>query len=166
MLNGDLFSVWVFPVALALHNLEEALWLPGWRAAGGSRLWRRPVSAGEFRFAVAVLTTLALLLAGLTQAAGPASLWHYLLVAYAFAQSLNVLVPHLLLSLATRTYMPGLLTGVSFVWPAAWLLSSRSVGGGQIQLERLLPLAAGFALALLLSIPLLFRIGRRLVGNW
>jgi hypothetical protein len=48
---------WLFPVAITLHNLEEAVWLPAWSNRAGK--WHRPVSPSAFRFAAAVLAALA-----------------------------------------------------------------------------------------------------------
>ena len=48
---------WLFAVAITIHNLEEALWLPGWSQSAGR--WHHPVGAREFRFGVGVLTALA-----------------------------------------------------------------------------------------------------------
>jgi hypothetical protein len=43
-----------FPVAFALHNLEEAIWLPAWSRTAG--VFDPVVGGFEFRFAVLVLT--------------------------------------------------------------------------------------------------------------
>jgi len=48
---------WLFPFAITLHNLEEAIWLPAWSKHAGK--WHRPVSPSAFPFAVAVFTLLA-----------------------------------------------------------------------------------------------------------
>jgi len=47
---------WLFPVAFALHNAEEALFLPLWSQTAGT--YHKPVGRFEFRFAVATLTIL------------------------------------------------------------------------------------------------------------
>jgi hypothetical protein len=48
---------WLFPIAVTPHNLEESIWLRIWSETAAK--WHRPVGAREFRFAKAVLTTLA-----------------------------------------------------------------------------------------------------------
>jgi uncharacterized protein with HXXEE motif len=48
---------WLFVLAVGLHNLEEALWLPAWSERAGR--WCNPVGAREFRFAVVILTAAA-----------------------------------------------------------------------------------------------------------
>jgi Protein of unknown function with HXXEE motif len=49
--------VWMFPLALTLHNLEEAIWLPAWSQHAGP--WELPIAPTEFRVAAILLTTLA-----------------------------------------------------------------------------------------------------------
>lgn len=65
---------WAFPVALTLHNLEEA-WLPGfWQ----SRSWHLPISGTEFRIAVALIAILGYLLTYLSVRDGKKSLGAYI----------------------------------------------------------------------------------------
>jgi hypothetical protein len=47
---------WLFPVVVVLHNMEKAIWFPGWSKRTG--FWRTPVSPGALRFAAAVMTAL------------------------------------------------------------------------------------------------------------
>ena len=49
-----------FCLAITLHNLEEALWLPQWSQIGSA--FQRPVSSNEFHFAVLIITALAYLI--------------------------------------------------------------------------------------------------------
>jgi hypothetical protein len=146
------------PVAVALHNLEEALWLPRWSQTTSGR-WRRPVEPWPFRFAAFVLTLVAFLIAAWTQVRGPGSLPHYLLASYALGQGLNVIVPHAMVTLTTRRYAPGLLTGLLFVVPAASALLLRSLPSGALVAGRVAVVAAVFIPLMVGSIPLLFRVG-------
>jgi hypothetical protein len=93
--------IWGVPVVILVHNIEEAIWLPRWANQHAGR-WHKPVGAAEFRFAVVVLSLLAFVLAGLTHISGFGSIWHYLLVAYALGQAINIFVPHLVVTLVTR----------------------------------------------------------------
>lgn len=52
---------WLFVAAVAAHNLEEAIWLPDWSRAHAQ--WVRPLKACAFRFALIVLTLLAVVCA-------------------------------------------------------------------------------------------------------
>ena len=126
------------------------------RAAGR---WHQSVGPQSFRFAVSVLTLIAFLLAVWTHIRGSGSLGHYLLLAYALGQGLNVFVPHVFATIATRTYMPGLLSGILFVLPAASVLLFRAFVVGNLVIGRFLIVAVIFIPLMVLSIPILFRIG-------
>ena len=67
----------LFLVAITLHNLEEAVFLPDWSQQAGR--WHRPVEKIPFRFAVLVLTLLAYLCAYLGLMGGKQSIGIHLL---------------------------------------------------------------------------------------
>lgn len=156
MNNGLL--IWLLPIAIALHNVEEAIWLPGWSQEGAGRGYQS-VGPQSFRFAVSILTLIAFLLAVWTHIRGYGSLGHYLLLAYALGQSVNVFVPHVFATIATRTYMPGLLSGILFVLPAANVLLFHAFVVEHLEIGRFFIVAGIFIPLMLLSIPILFRIG-------
>jgi len=155
---GDTLLLWSFPLAVAAHNLEEAIWLPRWSERSAGR-WHRRVGAVPFRFAVAVLTVLVFAIAAWAQAAGTGSLGHYLLAAYAVGQAVNVVFPHAIATVATRTYAPGLLTGLFLVLPSATALVAHSLSEGQLRFGRLAVVTVAFSALVIASIPLLFRLG-------
>ena len=157
-----LLIIWSVPVAILLHNIEEAIWLPEWTNQHAGR-WHKPVKSTEFRFAVAVLTLLAFLLAGLTQIFDFGSLWHHLLGAYALGQAINILMPHLVATLVTKHYAPGLITGLVFVLPAAWVFLNHGFTHDYLKPATFSLSAVIFIPTVLLSIPLLFRLGQRLL---
>jgi hypothetical protein len=115
---SDAFLIWSVPVSIALHNAEEAIWLPAWSQERSGRM-HRPVNPWSFRFAVSVLTMIAFLVAVWAHIGAKGSLGYNLLAIYALGQALNVFIPHVIASVATRTYAPGLLTGLLFVLPSA-----------------------------------------------
>ena len=51
-----IWFTWLFVFAVAVHNLEEAIWLPAWSQRAG-RCYHG-VGNAEFRFAVTLLTLL------------------------------------------------------------------------------------------------------------
>jgi Protein of unknown function with HXXEE motif len=70
-------------------------------------------SAGEFRFAVLVLTIAAFGLTYLSSRKGKQSVWSYLLFGYIIAMLVNVFIPHVPATLILRSYTPGVITAVS-----------------------------------------------------
>jgi hypothetical protein len=159
--------VWLVPAAITLHNLEEAIWLPAWsRSAAeglrGADRWRRPVGTWSFRFAVAVLTAVAWGVAWLAHRDGPDGLGFYLLASYALGQGLNVVMPHLVVTLATGAYAPGLATGLLFVLPASVAFLMDAFTAPNFDVLRFIIVAVIFIPLMLLAIPLSFAVGRQL----
>jgi len=163
--GGDVsfhFWAWMFPVAIALHNLEEAIWLPAWSKIAGK--WHRPVSSSAFRFAVAVLTALAVVVTAWAVLAGPQSVGAYLLAGYALAMLLNVVMPHVLATMVLRRYMPGLSTALALNLPVTILLLRSSFAQGYVSFPTFVYYGVAVCAALVISIPVLFRIGEK-VGS-
>ena len=100
----------LFAAAVTIHNLEEAIWLPGWSKDAGH--YHVPVLARQFRFAVLALTVAAWALVGWS--ALGSSFADYLVSGYALAMLVNVVFPHLAATFAMRRYAPGTATAVLF----------------------------------------------------
>ena len=153
---------WLFVLAVAAHNLEEALLLPAWSQRRG---WRYPVGAQEFGFAVVVLTAAAAATALLANSGGKGSTGAYLVCGYALAMLLNVLFPHLLATLVLREYTPGTLTAVFLNLPACTLLLGYSLREQYVETRTFLWVGPSTVLAIVAAIPLLFAAGRKLTGS-
>ena len=147
------------PTAIAVHNVEEALWLPAWSRTIGGR-WHRPVSASAFRFAVIILTILAVAITLLAQLGGYDSLGYYLLASYALGQSINIIVPHFFATIATRTYAPGLASGIFFVLPASALFLINVFLNTDFDFRKFLIVSVIFIPLVVLSIPVLLGAGQ------
>jgi len=150
----------LFALAVTLHNIEEALWLPAWSQAAGK--WHHPVGAREFRFAVVVLTVLAYIAVWLATTYGKESVGAYLLTGYALAMLLNVFFPHVIATGVLRRYAPGTLTALLLNLPVTILLLRHSIQEGYIQIQMFLWAGPLVVAGILLLIPVLFAIGRRL----
>lgn len=150
--------VWLFPIAITIHNLEEAIWLPKWTLSAGR--WHPPVAPFVFRFAVAVLTLLAYLAALLAWLGGQNSVGAYLVTGYALAMLLNVALPHLVATVATKRYVPGLATALVFNAPVTYALLQQALIEEYVAVKTVVwvgPLVVG---AVLGSVPVLFAAGR------
>ncbi|MGJ5818592.1 HXXEE domain-containing protein [Paludibaculum fermentans] len=151
---------WLFPVVIILHNVEEAIWLPGWARRSG--FWCTPVSTGVFCFAVAVLTVLALAVTWLSARSGGQTLWTYLTFGYMVAMLANAVYPHVVISIAARSYMPGTATAVALNLPALSFLMASALAERQVTGWKAVAYGAGVPGLLLLSLPALFKFGRAL----
>jgi hypothetical protein len=149
---------WLFPTVIAFHNLEEAIWLPGWWRRTG--LWHEPFRPGVFRFAAAVLTALAFAISWLSAASGKQTVWTYLVFGSMVAMLANALVPHVAVSLARRSYMPGVVTAVLLNLPALSVLVVLALREGYVSGWKAAAYSLGVAVLLLLSIPALLKLGK------
>ncbi|MFY9852587.1 MAG: HXXEE domain-containing protein [Terracidiphilus sp.] len=151
---------WLFPIVVTLHNAEEALWLPAWSKRTG--FWHTPVAPGVFRFAVSVLTVLAFAITWLSAESGKQTVWTYLVFGSMVVALANVLIPHVALSVARRSYMPGVATAVALNLPVLSLLVVMALKEGYVSGVKAAEYSVGMAGLVLLSIPALFKIGRTL----
>lgn len=148
---------WLVALAIALHNLEEIAWLPGWMERHDSFIqWE--VEAGHFRYIAGLLTVVPFLLAGWLELLGVGSIAHYGLAAYAIGQSLNILMPHMAASLATGSYMPGLGSGLLLVIPMTLAFVWPSIKLGQLRPIPLMLSSLILIPLVLLALPRLFRL--------
>jgi hypothetical protein len=155
---------WLFVLAVALHNLEEALLLPAWSQKAGP--WHYPVGAQEFSFAVIVLTAAAAATTVAANLGGKGSAGAYLVCGYALAMLLNVLFPHLLATLVLRQYAPGTATAILLNLPACVLLLVHALREHYVEARTFLWAGPLTVLAIVTAIPLLFAIGQRLPLTW
>jgi Protein of unknown function with HXXEE motif len=149
---------WLFTLGVLVHNTEEAIWLPAWAAS--VRPLRFTVSSNVFRFAAVAQSLLLVLLtaaAFLSAPRGPAA---YGFAGYVFAMLINVFVPHVVASIALRKYMPGMATAVGLNLPLGLLFLHRALADGFVVWGTLVWAAPFVAFLVLLSIPILFAIGR------
>ncbi len=150
----------LFPVAITLHNIEEAVWMPEWSQNAGR--WHRPVEKIPFAFAVLVLTLLAYLFAYLGLMGGKQSIGIYLLSGYAFVMLANVFVPHLIAAIWLKQYVPGLVTGLALNLPICSALLIFVLMEGYVSLWPLLITGGLFIVAALILIPQLFKAGEKI----
>jgi hypothetical protein len=149
---------WLFALALTLHNLEEAIWLPRWSQHAGR--WHLKVRPFQFRFAVLVLTLLSYGIVLWSCWGGKGSLGDYLLSGYAFTLLLNAFFPHLIATIALRRYAPGLITALGLNVPVILMLLTRALEEQYVSLKALLISGVAFSTVVVAMIPLLFRIAR------
>ena len=149
---------WIFVLVVAAHNLEEAIWLPAWSRTVVR--WHQAVGNTEFRFAVIVMTLVAIISAWLATVQGRRSLGAYLVTGYALGLLLNVLFPHVVASLALRRYMPGTATAVLLNLPVTIGLLLRAFREGYVEPRAFLIFGPMVVIGGVASVPLLFWMGR------
>jgi len=145
---------WLFPIVITLHNTEEAIWLPGWSKR--AVLWHNPVTPGFFRFVVTVLTVLAFAVTWLSAESGKQTVWTYLAFGYMVTVLANVLIPHVALTVALRSYMPGVATAVALNLPVLSLLVVLAIREGYVSGWKAAEYSVGVAGLLVAAIQILF----------
>jgi hypothetical protein len=112
----------LFATGVTLHDLEEALWLPGWmrtRTHVKTVFDPHPKAYWVGTSLVSFVVWIAALAVGIWPTVPP---FHLVLSGFALAMAVNAVVPHLSMSLIQRSYMPGTATGMLFNLPLAVLL--------------------------------------------
>jgi hypothetical protein len=150
----------LFPVLAALHNAEEAIYLPRWIRRSGP--WFGGVEPAVFRFAVVVFTVLAFVVTVLSAVSGRMTIWGNLTFGYMIAMLINALVPHIAVSVVKRTFMPGVITAAALNLPILSFLAVLALKQGYISNHDALVFSIAVPLLLALMIPLLFKLGKSL----
>ena len=122
----------MFPIAVTLHNAEEAIWMPGWSAGHAAQLQVRPPGAAGICAALVVFTVAAFGVTYLSARNGPESIWAYLTFGYIVAMLANVFVPHVPAAILFRGYAPGVVTAVLINLPVMSLLTFRMLREGWV----------------------------------
>lgn len=152
----------VFLLAVGVHNLEEALWLPAWTQNSGR--FRKPVGNLSFLFAVGAISLIFAVCGLLAIFSSPGSVAWVIFAAIALAMAANAILPHLAVSVITHSYMPGTATGLLLVLPVSLLLVRMLLETGHVDADRLMVAAPGVILVLVACLPVLQVIGNRLFG--
>jgi hypothetical protein len=148
---------WLFPVVVTAHNLEEAIWLPGFIAMHADQLpWA--VRSGEFRLALVVLTVAAWVVTYLSWRTGKQTLWAYLEFGYVTAMLVNVFVPHVPSVFVFRRYVPGFGTAVILNLPVLTVLATKAVREGYVSGRKSLVFGIGVPVGLGAVIVALFAV--------
>ncbi len=106
----------IFMFCITLHNIEEALWLTDWLMIYIPDKRGKPSKDG-FIFSVMGITLLGYLTAGL-HALYPENLWFEdAFIGFAGAMVINVVLPHLLLTIRYKSCCPGVFTGCFLIAP-------------------------------------------------
>lgn len=147
---------WLFPIAVMLHNGEEAIWMPGWDVRHAVTLPIHPPPAVEIRLALIVLTVAAFAITYLSAGRGPQSFWAYLLFGYIVAMLANVFVPHVPTAVIFRSYAPGVVTAVLINLPVMIYLAVLAVRERWVSGWKAVAFAAGVPLVIAAGISTLF----------
>ncbi|PKN69104.1 MAG: HXXEE domain-containing protein [Deltaproteobacteria bacterium HGW-Deltaproteobacteria-10] len=151
-----------FPLAITLHNIEEALWLPQWSRHASK--YHQPVGKTEFHFALIIITALAYLVTFFRVITPDVVFISWLFYGFLGVMIINTVFPHLIATIALKKYAPGLFTGLFLIIPINSILIYRAIVFGFITMMEVIIATAVVGILLILIIPLLFKAGRRLIN--
>lgn len=144
-------------LAVTAHNVEEMIWLPGFKPG-----LMPTVSARAFRFAASVI---AVVFWAFAIAVPYVPRAEAIMAGFAVAMMVNAVVPHLALTAWLRRYQPGTATAWLAVVPAGLFMLASSGGAARLSdRDFLLGAVAGFA-GLAISLPVLLLIGKLVVDR-
>ncbi|MDN4494706.1 HXXEE domain-containing protein [Ureibacillus aquaedulcis] len=146
-----------FCIAITVHNIEEAIWLPKWSQQ--SSKFQKPVTASQFRFAVVVITILAYLAAFGYLYLPKSNLAKWIFIGFLGSMIVNAVFPHLIATIFMKKYAPGLLTGLLLNIPVNSFVVYHMFEESLIVWKELILSTLIIGITLLTLIPLLFKIG-------
>jgi hypothetical protein len=149
---------WLFPVAFAIHNLEEAIWFPAFSKSAGK--FHKPLNTFEFSFAVITLTFLSVIITFLFYLHEKQNIFCYFYFAFNFGMLINVFFPHLAATIVLRKYCPGLLTGILFLIPTTVYILLYGYENGYFLFPKFWFITIPFAGFVIGLIPILFKVGK------
>lgn len=151
-----------FCLAITLHNLEEALWLPKWSQLDSS--FQKTVTPNEFHFAVLIITALAYLVAFLYLNFLESNIFKWAYVGFMGSMIFNAIFPHLIATLLTKTYTPGLTTALLLNIPINTVILFKLHDLKLVSLKEIVLSTVVIGVILLAMIPLLFMLGGNLLN--
>lgn len=151
----------IFLFGFTLHNIEEAIWLPGWSKY--AKKFHEPVNKTQFIFAVIIVTIigyLVTLIEILDNDTG--SILSYAYLGFVGMMGLNTFLPHLAATIILKKYAPGLITALLLNLPISIIIIIRYIDAGVniYYLVIAVLIFSGIVLALLKP---LFKLGDKLI---
>ena len=151
-----------FCLAITLHNLEEAIWLPEWSQIGHSI--QQPVTSNEFFFAVITITALAYLITFLFIFSPEIKIIKWMFVGFLGAMIFNAFFPHLIATIIMNIYSPGLITGLILNVPINLIILYTLYKNHFVSIKEIILSTLIVGIILLTLIPVLFNIGYNLIN--
>jgi hypothetical protein len=126
-LNAIPFRVllWLVPVFLMLHNMEEAPFMERWSKRLPLKI-HPTVNTRQFVVAVAFLTLGGFLLTYASLEWLPASIGYFLILGMQAILFVNAFIPHLVTTIRFRLYSPGVVTAALITIPFSIYLFQRA----------------------------------------
>ena len=146
-----------FCLAITLHNVEEAIWLPQWSQTGSP--FQKAVTDNEFHFAVLIITLLAYFISFFYLKSPQISILKWGFIGFLGSMILNALFPHLIATVFMKAYAPGLVTAWLLNVPINSFILYKLHKSHVVTVKEVLISTIVVGILLLALIPLLFTLG-------
>ncbi|MFJ7932598.1 HXXEE domain-containing protein [Peribacillus sp. NPDC096448] len=150
-----------FCLAITLHNLEEALWLPQWSQTGAS--FQQPVTPNEFHFGVFIITAFAYLVSFLFLSFPKSKIIKWAYIGFLGSMILNAFFPHLIATILMKTYAPGLITALLLNVPINAVILYTLHKQNYIRVKEIIMSTVVVGIILVAMIPFLFTLGDKFI---
>lgn len=150
-----------FCLAITLHNIEEAIWLPQWSQLG--QPFHKSVTPDEFHFAVIIITAFAYLSSFLFMYFPESKFTRRLFIGFLGAMIINAFLPHVLATILIKSYAPGLITALLLNIPINLLILYNLSAEKKTSIKEIFVSSIVVGIVLLSSIPLLFSLGAKII---
>ena len=159
-MNNITSIILIFPLAITLHNLEEALWLPQWSRF--AKQYTKVVDKNEFYFALICVTVLAYLSSFFFLFFNEVVILRYIYFGFVGAMILNAIFPHLIATIVLKRYAPGVITGILMNVPCFSFLIIFAIKENVISTFEVIISTAVVGGTILAALPIFFKLGQRL----
>jgi drug/metabolite transporter (DMT)-like permease len=150
----------IFPLAITLHNIEEALWLPQWSQF--AKRYHKRVGRNEFYFALICVTLIAYLSSFFFLLFNEVVILKYIYFGFVGAMILNAIFPHLIATIVLKRYAPGVITGILMNVPCFSSLIIFAIKENVISTFEVIISTVVVGGTILASLPIFFKLGQRL----
>jgi len=157
-LDEFIYLIYIFPLAVTLHNIEEALWLPKW--SGIAKRYHKPVNKNEFHFALICVTVLVYLASFLYLIFYDLEIFRYIYFGFIGMMIINAVFPHLVATIVLKRYAPGVVTGLLINIPCFSFLIVLGIDGNIISLVEVIISTVIVGGLMLILLPIFFKLGR------
>lgn len=158
-MNDFTSLILIFPLAITLHNIEEALWLPQWSQF--AKRYHKPVGRNEFYFALICVTLIAYLSSFFFLLFNEVVILKYIYFGFVGAMILNAIFPHLIATIVLKRYAPGVITGIVMNVPCFSFLIIFAIKENLISIFEVIISTAVVGGTILASLPMFFKLGQR-----
>jgi hypothetical protein len=127
--------LWLVPVFLTIHNIEEALFMESWYKRLPTKL-PFTITTRQFMIAIIFITLAAFLLTYLGVEYLANQTGYLLVLGMQAILTFNAFVPHMATTIRFRMYSPGVITAVLIVLPFSFYLFRRAFDENRLTLSQ------------------------------